>query len=132
MRAHLAKWFPAYLAGALFLLLQFCLALLHVAGPLTSAQRSSMSAFDWWLLFARVLTVCIPTMLAFLNRSVATALAQPPMPAPEAPRSLAPGTITDWPASIAGLNTAQLRELVDLVELEAKRRLRPESALPAS
>lgn len=77
MKAHFARYSQAYFVGALFFVWQFLIAFKAQAAGLTPAIRSSMSLFDWAVFQANVALACLPTIIAFLNQSVATAAALP-------------------------------------------------------
>jgi hypothetical protein len=68
---HFARYGQAYLAGALFMGLQFFTAFMGQAKLITPAAAAAMGRFEWWQFWAGVMVGCIPTMLAFLNQSVA-------------------------------------------------------------
>lgn len=75
MKAHFARYSQAYLVGTLFLLWQWLLAFKAQAATLTPAIRGSMGFFDWIVFQTNVALACLPTMIAFLNKSVANAAA---------------------------------------------------------
>lgn len=71
IQRHLAAYSEAYFVGLLFVLLQVALAFVAQAAGLTLAVRLKMDAFDWLVFKAQVAIACIPTIIAFLNGSVA-------------------------------------------------------------
>ena len=77
MKAHFARYSQAYFVGALFLIWQYLIAFKAQATGLTPSIRSTMGFFDWLVFQSNVALACLPTMIAFLNRSVATAAAGP-------------------------------------------------------
>lgn len=77
MKAHFARYSQAYLVGTLFFVWQFLIAFKAQAAGLTPAVRSSMGFFDWTVFQTNVCLACLPTMIAFLNKSVATAANAP-------------------------------------------------------
>lgn len=74
MKAHLANYAEAYCKALLYILLQYALAIVSITGP-------GAGDYDHLLYFARLSTLALPAVLAFLDGSVergrdkATALA---------------------------------------------------------
>lgn len=71
IQRHLAAYAEAYLVCLLFVLLQVALSFVAQAQALTPAARKAMDPFAWLVFKAYVAIGCIPTIIAFLNTSVA-------------------------------------------------------------
>lgn len=93
IQRHLAAYAEAYLVCLLFVLLQVALSFVAQAQTLTPAARKAMDPFAWRVFKAYVAIGCIPTIIAFLNTSVAkgrAAAAQFLPPAKAAPSPAVP------------------------------------------
>lgn len=89
MKNHFRRYAMAYLVGSLFMLWQFVMAFKTAGAALTPSIRSTMGEFDWAIFFSNVLILCLPTILAFLNQSVAKGSAPTIAPAPDEDPALA-------------------------------------------
>lgn len=63
MMAHLARYSEAYFRGLLYVLLQYSLAVVGIAAP-------GPGGYNHLLYFARLSTLALPAILAFMDGSV--------------------------------------------------------------
>jgi hypothetical protein len=71
MKRHFTAYFEAYLTGSLFFVLQIALGFVAVGKGAPLDVRMKWTAFDWYTFKANVIIFAFPTILAFLNSSVA-------------------------------------------------------------
>ena len=71
MKRHFAAYFEAYLTGALFFVLQIALGFAAVGKGAPLDVRMKWTSFDWYTFKANIIIFAFPTILAFLNSSVA-------------------------------------------------------------
>ncbi len=94
MKRHFTAYFEAYLTGTLFFVLQIALGFVAVGKGAPLDVRIKWTSFDWYTFKANVIIFAFPTILAFLNSSVArgraNAAAMMPEPAPAAPAKVDP------------------------------------------
>lgn len=65
---HFSRFGEAYFVGVLFLILQLAIGFQTQS---VSLMGKVLTALDWWHLWSAVLVSALPTMLAFMNSSVA-------------------------------------------------------------